>query len=141
MALVLSPLGRQCKKAHHVDLGVTLYLEGISMAKKGQTFRRYTEEFKWRAVQMYEQGKMRYKDVAEVLGMSSTSPIKAWVKKYRNGESFSDGRGRTTKENPFAGRPRTTFQSVEEERDYLKAQVEYLKKRYPNLHGEDGFKK
>jgi transposase-like protein len=90
---------------------------------------------------MYEQGKMRYKDVAEVLGMSSTSPIKAWVKKYRNGESFSDGRGRTTKENPFAGRPRTTFQSVEEERDYLKAQVEYLKKRYPNLHGEDGFKK
>ncbi len=31
------------------------------------------------------------------------------------------------------------FKSVEEERDYLKAQVEYLKKRYPNLHGEDGF--
>ncbi len=29
------------------------------------------------------------------------------------------------------GRPRTTFRSVEEERDYLKAQVEYLKKRYP----------
>ncbi|KIU12695.1 transposase [Bacillus subtilis] len=42
-------------------------------------------------------------------------------------------------DNPFIGRPKTTFKSVEEERDYLKAQVEYLKKRYPNLHGEDGF--
>ncbi|XOJ02550.1 hypothetical protein ACMX2M_12740 [Paenibacillus polymyxa] len=31
------------------------------------------------------------------------------------------------------GRPRTNFGSVEEERDYLKAQVDYLKKRYPAL--------
>lgn len=31
------------------------------------------------------------------------------------------------------GRPRTAFSSVEEERDYLKAQVDYLKKRYLNL--------
>ncbi|MCC9089607.1 hypothetical protein [Bacillus pumilus] len=45
----------------------------------------------------------------------------------------------TKSENPFSGRPKLTFKSVEEERDYLKAQVEYLKKRYPNLHGEDGF--
>jgi transposase len=28
---------------------------------------------------------------------------------------------------------------MEEERDYLKAKVEYLKKQYPNLHGEGGF--
>ena len=35
--------------------------------------------------------------------------------------------------NPLKGRPRTVFGSVEEERDYLKAQVDYLKKRYPNL--------
>ncbi|MFF2911728.1 hypothetical protein [Paenibacillus sp. NPDC057934] len=31
------------------------------------------------------------------------------------------------------GRPRTAFSSIEEERDYLKVQVDYLKKRYPNL--------
>ncbi|PQP81642.1 hypothetical protein C0Q44_18245 [Paenibacillus sp. PCH8] len=31
------------------------------------------------------------------------------------------------------GRPRKAFGSLEEERDYLKAQVDYLKKRYPNL--------
>ena len=35
--------------------------------------------------------------------------------------------------NPLKGRPRTAFGSVEEERDYLQAQVDYLKKRYPNL--------
>lgn len=43
---------------------------------------------------------------------------------------------------PFAqeafrkGRPKTKFASVGEEMAYLKAEIEYLKKRYPNLHGE-----
>jgi hypothetical protein len=41
--------------------------------------------------------------------------------------------------NPLKGRPRTKFKSVEEERDYLKAQVEYLKKQYPNLVKEETF--
>lgn len=39
--------------------------------------------------------------------------------------------------NPLKGRPRTKFKSVEEERDYLKAQVEYLKKQYPKLIKEE----
>lgn len=30
------------------------------MAKKGQTFKRYSEEFKLRAVNMYQQGEMGY---------------------------------------------------------------------------------
>ncbi|MCY8290624.1 hypothetical protein MOB98_20555, partial [Bacillus sp. N13C7] len=45
------------------------------------------------------------------------------------GKSLDDQRGKETKsENPFIGRPKKTFKSVEEERDYLKAHVEYLKK-------------
>ncbi|WP_145939504.1 hypothetical protein [Paenibacillus glacialis] len=32
--------------------------------------------------------------------------------------------------NPLKGRPRTVFDTVEEERDYLKVQVDFLKKQY-----------
>jgi len=53
-----------------------------------------------------------------------------WVKKWQNGISFDERKNET---NPLKGRPRKDFVSVEEERDYLKAQVDYLKKRYPNL--------
>lgn len=112
------------------------------MARKGQTFRHYTEEFKLKAVEMYENGSKSYKALAEELGIRSSTQLKNWVKKHRDGESFEDQRGKeASKDNPFIGRPKTKFKSVEEERDYLKAQVEYLKKRYPNLHGEDGFRK
>lgn len=110
---------------------------GFLMAKKGQTFRHYSEEWKQNAIQMYVLGNMGYKTIAKVLGMPNPSPIKQWVKKYRNGESLSDQRGKTRGVNsPLVGRPRTKFESVEEERDYLKAQVEYLKKRFQNLYGE-----
>lgn len=112
------------------------------MAKKGTKFRHYTEDFKQQAVHMYEQKMMSYAAVAKELGIPSSTPIKNWVKKFRNGESFMNRRGKTSKkEHPFKGRPRTRFQSVEEERDYLKAQVDYLKKRYQNLYGEEDSQK
>jgi transposase len=50
-----------------------------------------------------------------------------WVRKVQGGESFEDYRGKWNKKK---------FSSVEEENVYLKAQVEYLKKPNPNLHGE-----
>lgn len=106
------------------------------MARKGQHFQHYTKE----AVKMYEEGNKSYHLLSEELGLRSSTQLKNWVKKYREGKSFEDQRGKDTKsDNPFIGRPKKTFKSVEEERDYLKAQVEYLKKLYPNLHGEDGF--
>ncbi len=58
------------------------------------------------------------------LGIKSDAQIVNWVRKYRNGESFEDYRGRWNKKH---------FSSVEEEKAYLKAQVEYLKKLNPNL--------
>ncbi|WP_229522530.1 hypothetical protein [Paenibacillus monticola] len=54
-----------------------------------------------------------------------------WVKKWQNGEPFDERKG--NEPNPLKGRSLTVFDSVEEERDYLKAQGDYLKKRYPNL--------
>lgn len=107
------------------------------MARKGQQFQHYSKEFKMEAVKMYEEGNKSYQSLSEELGIRSSTQLKSWVRKYREGQSFEDQRG--TSVNPFRGRPKSIFKSVEEERDYLKAQVEYLKKRYPNLHGEDGF--
>jgi hypothetical protein len=45
-----------------------------------------------------------------------------------SGESFKDQRGVWNRKN---------FSSLEEENAYLKAQVEYLKKHNPNLHGKE----
>lgn len=112
------------------------------MAIKGQKFQRYSEAFKRKAVKMYEEEGKSYREITKELEIRSKTQVKNWVEKYRNQESFTDRRGKTTKKNnPLMGRPRTKFQSVEEERDYLKAQVEYLKKRYPNLHKERGSQK
>jgi transposase len=107
-------------------------LEGIFfMAKKGQRFKQYTEEFKLAAVQEYMKGSSSYKMVAEKLDIRNCTQLKVWVKKWLNGEVFDERAEKTS--NPLRGRPRTIFSTVEEERDYLKAQVDYLKKRYPNL--------
>jgi transposase len=105
------------------------------MAKKGQIFKRYSDEFKLRAVNMYQQRGMSYEAIARELGIPSSTQVKQWVKKINMGEDLGDKRGKARSyDHPFRGRPRTKFATVEEERDYLKAQVEYLKKRNPNLH-------
>ncbi|NMO97096.1 helix-turn-helix domain-containing protein [Paenibacillus lemnae] len=105
------------------------------MAKKGQVYQSYTEDFKVEAIQTYLTGVDSYKVIAERLGITNCTQLKVWVKKYRKGEPFDTRKNAT---NPMKGRPRATFASIEEERDYLKAQVDYLKKRYPNLLTEPG---
>ncbi|WP_413227171.1 transposase [Cytobacillus oceanisediminis] len=110
-------------------------MEGIfSKAKKGQTFNSYSEEFKHNAVMRYVNGSKSYKVLSEELGIRHCSQLKVWVKKWKDGVPFDERKGVS---NPLKGRPRTKFKSVEEERDYLKAQVEFLKKQYPNLVKEE----
>lgn len=106
------------------------------MAKKGQVFDKYSEEFKLSAVRHYLEGAASYKVVAEQLEIrncTDCTQLKVWVKKFSEGEAFDTRKGSKRSSSPLTGRPRTTFGSIEEERDYLKAQVDYLKKRYPNL--------
>lgn len=104
------------------------------MAKKGQTFYRYTPEFKAEAVRLYEKEKLGYKTIARMLGVKSDCQIRDWVTKYKQDPSFKDLRGKTITQR--TGRPKTKFTSVEEELAYVKAERDYLKKQYPNLHGE-----
>ncbi|MBN3523688.1 IS3 family transposase [Paenibacillus apiarius] len=96
------------------------------MARKGQVFQQYTEEFKLAAVKAYLEGKASYKTVAEKLEIRNCTQLKVWVRKWQHGEAFDIRKGVS---NPLKGRPRTAFDTVEQERDYLKAQVDYLKKR------------
>lgn len=96
-------------------------------AKKGQTFNRYSEETKKEAVRLRMEEGWPYSRIMEKFGIKSESQIITWVRKNQNGDGFEDYRGRWTKEH---------FSSAEEENAYLKAQVEYLKKLNPNLHGE-----
>ncbi|MFD5854345.1 IS3 family transposase [Cytobacillus pseudoceanisediminis] len=89
------------------------------MAKKGQTFKTYTEGFKREVVRLKLEENWSYKQLREHFGIKSDAQIANWAKKVRNGESFDDQRGHWNKKN---------FNSVEEENAYLKAQVEYFKK-------------
>jgi transposase len=109
------------------------------VAKKGQKFQHYTPEFKTEAVRLYEEGGMSYQSVAQHFGIRNNTQVKQWVKKHRKGESFETVRKQTTAWRK--GRPKTKFASVEEELAYVKAERDYLKKRYPNLHGEVCLKK
>lgn len=104
------------------------------MAKKGQVFNSYTDEFKQKAVMKYINGSKSYQLLTDELGMRNCTQLKVWVRKWKKGESFDTRSGVS---NPLKGRPRTNFTSVQEERDYLKAQVDYLKKQYPNLIKEE----
>ncbi|MCM3291864.1 transposase [Paenibacillus sp. MER 180] len=52
------------------------------MAKKGQTFYTYTEEFKLKAVKAYLEGCESYKVVAKREGVRNCTQLKVWVKKW-----------------------------------------------------------
>ena len=95
--------------------------------KKGQKFTKYSEEIKAEAVRLRVEEKWSYSMIKEKSGVKSDAQIIDWVRKFQSGESFEDYRGRWTKKH---------FSSIEEENAHLKAQVEYLKKLNPNLHGE-----
>ena len=99
------------------------------MAKKGQIFRNYPIEVKEQAVRLVIEENMSLREVAKQLDIRSKSQVESWVKKQLKGESFENKVFRK-------GRPKIKFESKDEEIAYLKAEIEYLKKQYSNLHGE-----
>nr|BAA03109.1 unnamed protein product [Thermus aquaticus] len=98
------------------------------MAKKGQTFNTYSEELKREVVRLKLEEGWSYRQLREHFGIKTDAQIAQWIKKVQRGESLKDQRGVWNRKH---------FSSLEEENAYLKAQVEYLKKRNPNLHGKE----
>jgi transposase len=99
------------------------------MGKTGRNNQSYSQELKLPAVKLVTEENMAYREVARRLGIRNKSQVEVWVKRHREGQPFEQTAFRQ-------GRPKTKFASMEEEMAYLRAEIEYLKKRYPNLHGE-----
>jgi transposase len=110
----------------------TVDRRGFFMAKKGQTHHQHPIERKEEAVRLHMEG-LSYRKIAQQLGIRSKTEVMQRVKKHENSEGLEDQRGQSAWRK---GRPKTKFTSIEEELAYIKAENEYLKKRYPNLHGE-----
>lgn len=104
-----------------------------------RTNKIYSNEFKLKVVQAYLNGEGSYTMIASQYGVRNETQVKVWVKKFQETQSIeafnrisSVGYGAKGVKNPLKGK-RIHFKSAEDERDYYKAQVEYLKKQYPNL--------
>ena len=97
------------------------------MSKKN--YNKYTKEFKLKAIKMYLDDGLSSYQVASKLNINSKTQVINWVKQFReNGENSFDieMRGRAT--SGKKGRPKTKFNSLEEEVEYLRMEVEFLKK-------------
>jgi transposase-like protein len=106
------------------------------MAKKGQTFNKYTVEFKVQLAERNLYEGISVKDLAKEYGINP-SQVKNWAKKYLNEGPV--GLEPKKRGNP-KGRPRTTFNSelerLQYENAHLKLEVLRLKKLQALLRGD-----
>ncbi|HDR4901691.1 TPA: transposase [Bacillus cereus] len=93
-------------------------------------FNTYLEELKLSAVQSYLNGEGSYNMIKEKYQIRSSTQLKNWVEKYKECGESSDTHGKNGGikgiPNPLKGK-RVYFRTIEVERDYYKAKVEYLK--------------
>jgi transposase len=90
------------------------------MTKRRKT---YTKEFKIEAVRLLERSGKTQEEVAEELGMSSSS-LSRWKKKYgKDGEDAFPGRGNLTPEEERIRRLERENEILRQERDILKKAV------------------
>ena len=105
------------------------------MAKKGQTFKKYSPEFKVSVILDMREQHLGYCETSRKYGINSHSRIMEWERKYLE-EGIEglekDNRGRPTVNGKKRGRPPKLDKQVEEdliaENQRLRMEIEYLKK-------------
>ncbi|WP_250675724.1 helix-turn-helix domain-containing protein [Paraclostridium ghonii] len=98
------------------------------MCKK---YNKYSKELKLKAIDMYINEGMSPASVARALDIKNKTQVKRWVDLYNSkGKSAFDEETRGKANGPRKGRPKTKFNSVEEELNYLRMENEFLKKLY-----------
>ncbi len=100
------------------------------MAKKGQKFKTYSPELK-RTVVMERLKGVSLSILCNKFNISSDGMIVRWVNDYKmlGDEAFVDKRQYIKEQIPTKGRPKTKFDSPEEENKALRLESEYLKKQ------------
>lgn len=100
------------------------------MAKKGQQFKKYTKELKLQVVIERINGES-LSSLRKKYEIPSDAMIVRWVREYNEMGmlAFEDKRKYTKEEIPTKGRPKTKYNSIEEELMAVKLENEYLKKQ------------
>jgi len=95
------------------------------MAKRGKKNIYHDLEFKKKLVMLYLEGSGGYRTLAREYGLRHHTLLRDWVRKYKNGELTEkdyDNRGKGTFKKKI-------FKNTDEEKEYLKLENEYLKKK------------
>lgn len=92
------------------------------MVKKGQTFKWYTLKIKWVPFAFVLEEGMSYRSFVST--WRSGASLGSVTRYQKGGESLKDHRGLWNQKH---------FDCMEDENSYLKSQVDFLKKRHPNL--------
>ena len=105
------------------------------MAKKGQTFKKYSPEFKLSVILDMRENHLGYVETSNKYGINSHSRILNWERKYIE-EGYEglmkDNRGKPSVNGKKRGRPPKLDKKVKEdliaENQRLRMEIEYLKK-------------
>ncbi len=89
----------------------------------------YSKELKLKAINMYLDHNLPTSLILKELKIRSDTQIRSWVKLFKEkGETAFDEETRGKYRGENKGRPKTRFDSIEEELKYLRMENEYLKK-------------
>ena len=105
------------------------------MAKKGQTFKKYSPEFKLSVIMDMRNNNLGYNETMRKYNINAHMAIQNWERKYLE-EGIEglekENRGRPTVNGKKCGRPSKLDKQIEEdliaENQRLRMEIEYLKK-------------
>ncbi|WP_462433301.1 transposase [Fusobacterium sp. THCT1E1] len=87
---------------------------------------RYSKEFKSAVAKRYLEENGGYLTVTKEMDVKNDSQVAAWIKKFKLlGETAFDFETCGKVKGPIKGKPKTKFNSLEEEVDYLRMENEY----------------